>query len=393
MANIITRIFILILIVFCALFVAKKMVDSKEDPKSQKPPTVVPQVDTLEISKANYRPEVKSYGNVQSYFETTLTPQVTGRIMSVSPSFRVGQKVSEGEILATIDETDYQAALATQKANLILQQSKLAEEEIRSRQAAEDWKASGRNLTSASDFVLRVPQLAAAKANIDSVKAAISKAEADIRRTKIKAPYNAIVTERTASLGNFATVQSSLGKLVATEKAEVRIPLTVEQIERIQFDEEQGKKTELTLTSPSNPQVKWQAELTQMEPTVNQQNQVRYAIGTINKPYESKSNPLPVGSFVNVLIPAKEIKNAYKVPESALVNDSYLWIIDENDQLLKVDAVRIQSAGSFAFVRVTTEKVKPAIRIVTRPLSTFRTGVKVEWEKEKSDSKPKAKQS
>ncbi len=366
------------------------MIAGKEDPKSKKPSTVVPQVDTLELTKANFSPEVRSYGNVQSYFETTLSPQVNGRIMSVSPSFRVGQTVAEGEILATIDDIDYKAALATQKAALILQERTLAEEKIRAKQAGDDWKASGRKLSSASEFVLRKPQLAAAKANIDSVMATITKAEADIQRTKIRAPYNAIITERAASVGNFANAQSMLGKLVATEKAEVRIPLTADQMNRIEFDQK-GEKLELTLTSPSNPSVSWKAEFSQMEPTVNPQNQVSYIIGTIENPYESKTNPLPVGSFVNVLLPAKEIKDAYKVSESALVNDSYLWIVDENDELIKVDAERIQSSGDSAFVRVDSDKVKSSIRVVTRPLSTFRSGMKVNWKKEKKEAEPEGK--
>ncbi len=385
MANIIIRLIITIFIIFGALHLAKVIIGTKKDPKSKQPPTVIPQVDTIQITKANYRLQVRSFGNIQSYFETTLSPQINGLIVSVSPNFRVGQKVAEGEILATIDQTNYKAALATQKANLILQQSTLAEEKIRAKQAAADWKASGRKLSTASEFVLRKPQLAAAKANIDSVMAAIAKAEADIQRTKIQAPYNAIVTERNASLGNYANAQSSLGKLVATEKAEVRIPLTAEQMERIQFDQQGGKNPILTLISPSNPELTWKAELTQMEPTVDLQNQVRYAIGTIKNPYSSKTNPLSVGSFVNVLIPAIELKDAYKVPESALVNDSYLWVVDENDQLLKVEVTRDQSEDSFAFVRVTSEKSTPAIRIITRPLSTFRSGMKVKWKKDKDE--------
>lgn len=385
MTNIIIRIAISTLIILCALFIGKQMIGSKEDPKSKKPPVVIPQVDTIEVAQGNYRPEVRSYGNVQSYFETTLTPQVNGRIMFVSPRFRVGQKISEGEVLATIDETDFKAALASLQANLILQERTLAEEEIRAKQAADDWKASGRNLNDASEFVLRKPQLAAAKANIDAVMATISKAEADIQRTKIVAPYNAIVTERSASVGNYATPQSMLGRLVATEKAEVRIPLTAGQMRRIQFKAE-GEKTQLTLTVPSNPLVIWKAELTQMEPTVDPLNQVSYAIGTIDKPYESATSPLSVGSFVNVLLPAKEIKGAYKVTESSLVNDSFIWVVDAKDELTRVDAERIQSSDGSAFIRVTSADLKSPLRVVTRPLSTFRTGMKVDWKKEKPKS-------
>jgi len=380
MTNTIIRIAISLAIIFGAYKLGEYIISTKQDPKSKPKTEVIPQVDTVELTPSNYSPAVRSFGNVQSYFETTLTPQVSGRIVDVSPQLRVGQMVSEGEILAQLDQTDYIAALATQKANLTLQKRAQAEEIILAEQAASDWKASGRQLASASDFVLRKPQLQAAQANIDSVEAAIVKAKADLQRTKIIAPYNAVVTERLASVGNFATAQSSLGKLVATEKAEVRIPLTAEQLKRVKFSKD--KKPVLTLTVPSDAEQQWQAELTQMDPTVDAQNQVSYAIATIHQPYKSKTRPLPIGSFVNVSLPGIEIKQAYKVPEAALVNDSYLWIVGQDDKLVRVQATRVQSEDAYAFVKIDSEEIKPPLMIVTRPLSTFRSGIKVELKKD-----------
>jgi RND family efflux transporter MFP subunit len=288
--------------------------------------------------------------------------------------------IKEGEILATIDDADYQSALATQKATLTLQTSALAEEEIRAEQAAEDWKASGRDLASASEFVLRKPQLAAARANIDAAQTAIDQAEVNLTRTQIKAPYDAVVTARTASLGNYATAQNSLGTLIATDKAEVRIPLTAEQMSRIQFSE--NEQPEITLTSPSKPDLKWSAKLTRMEATLDPQNQVSYAIATIENPYTNEISPLPVGSFVNVSIPATEIIDAYKVPESALVNDSYVWLVDKEKKLVRADATRIQSDPDSAYVRIKSAGLEPPLNVISRPLSNFRSGTVVESNKQ-----------
>jgi RND family efflux transporter MFP subunit len=264
--NIIIRIIVSVFIIAAFYLAGKQLIAGKPEQESRKPAVVVPRVDSILVPLEDHRPSVTSYGNVQSYFETQLTPEVNGKISSVSPQFRVGEMISEGETLATIDDSDYQSTLATQKATLTLQESALAEEEIRAKQAAEDWRSSGRDISSASDFVLRKPQLAAARANIDAAQTAIDKAEVDLNRTMIKAPYDAVVTARTASLGNYATAQNSLGTLIATEKAEVRIPLTAEQMKRIQFSE--GEPLEITLTSPIKPNLKWTAKLTRMEPTL-----------------------------------------------------------------------------------------------------------------------------
>ncbi|MGJ8655244.1 MAG: efflux RND transporter periplasmic adaptor subunit [Akkermansiaceae bacterium] len=383
MPNFIIRVVVSFALLFGAYELGQWLISGKEEPKGKKPVVVIPTVTTLRIDKSNHQPEVVSYGNVQSYFETNLTSEVEGKIILVSKNFRVGKMVQEGEVLAMIDDTDYQAALATQKANLILQERNLAEEEVRSQQASEDWVASGRKLTTASSYVLRKPQLAAAESNIDSAKAAVKKAEADLERTKIVAPYAAIVTERVAALGNFANDNTSLGRLVATEKAEVRVPLTAEQMNQVQFSDKE--KTVLKLTMPSKSGLSWDAELSSLDPTIDTQNQVSYAIATVNDPYKSLEKTLPIGSFVNVALPAKEIKDAYKIPEAALVNDQFFWIVGEDDKLVKIEAERIQSSEGYAYVTAKSDLAGSEIQLVSRPLSTFRSGSQVQVEKDQEE--------
>ncbi|MGB1258920.1 MAG: efflux RND transporter periplasmic adaptor subunit [Akkermansiaceae bacterium] len=366
------------LILSIALGIGKTLIDSKKPPKSKQPPKVISQVDLIEVSPSDHQVPVISFGTVQSYFQTSVTPQVSGRIIEVSPQFRVGKMIKQNDLLARIDDTDFQAALATQQANLSLQKRTLAEEEIRAKQAAEDWLASGRKLSSASDFVLRKPQLAAAKANITSAEAAVDKALADLARTRLTAPYDAVVTSRTASLGNLATAQTSLGTLVATARAEIRIPLTAEQAARISLPtESQPNKTTIKLTSPNKPGVTWTAQLTRTEPTVDPQNQVTYVIAEVEKPYTSQKHPLAIGTFINASIPATILKNTYRIPEAALVNDAYIWIADSENKLQRIPAKRLYSFQGDSFITLTSKEAKPPLKLITRPLSNFRTGEKV----------------
>ena len=113
---------------------------------------------------------------MRSFFETTLSSEVEGKIISVSPSFKVGELVPAGEILVTIDSADFETEYTTAKADLVLMQSALDEEQVRQKQAKDDWLASGRRLETASDFVLRKPQMAAAEAGVTSAQAAVDRA-------------------------------------------------------------------------------------------------------------------------------------------------------------------------------------------------------------------------
>ncbi len=383
--KLIVKILLPLLIVAGAILIGKFLISTKEAPKSKKPNPVMPVVDVLSVNPGNHAPPVLSYGTVQSYFQTIITSEVNGKITEVSQQFRVGEMVKKGDLLVKIDATDFTSALATQQANMALQERMLAEEVILAKQAAEDWVASGRKLDDATDFVLRKPQLAAAEANISSASEAVKKAIVDIERTHISAPYDAVVTTRTAAVGNFATSQLSLGTLVATEKAEIRLPLTGEQVARISMPRgTQSEETKVTLTSPNNKGVVWSAVLTRTEPIVDPQNQVTYVIVEIDEPYGG-AVPLAVGTFVNASIPAASIKDAYKIPEAALVNDAYVWIISKEEKIVRATATRLHSYADYVYVKISADDYTPPLRIVSRPLSNFRTGITVKTSQQQGE--------
>lgn len=381
--KLVLKIIIPFLCIGIAFSLVKVLIKFKKS-KPNKPVIVaIPDANIISVDKLDHQPPVISYGTVQSYFETTLTPQVSGQIVEVAKGFRVGNLVKKDAVLARIDDADYVAALARETSNLSTSKRMLAEEEIRAKQAAEDWVASGRVLTTASDFVLRKPQLEAAQASIKSTEAAVKKAEVDIRRTVIRAPYDAVILSRTASRGNYASQQQSLGNLVATERVEIRLPLTADQSARVNLPRLNGKTAskpiQVTLTSATKTGIQWQGTLTRTEPSVDARNQVTYVIAEVEAPYAADPEPLVIGTFVNVTIPAKTIHSAFMVPESALINDSYVWVLNATDKLCRISAERMHSHEGQVYLQLSVNdlmacETKPPLRIVTRPLTNFKEG-------------------
>lgn len=369
-----------LLILLAAFGIFKWLGSLKPPSKSRMPAKVVPHAEIIEVSPDDHRPPVRSFGAVQPYFETILTPQVSGRIEEIAPEFRVGSRVARDTVLARIDATDYRAALAREQANLANAERALAEEKIRAKQAAEDWVASGRKIGAASDFVLRKPQLAAATSAIASARAAVQKATADMERTQIRAPYNAVVTGRNASVGNFASPQAPLGKLVATDRAEVRLPLTAGQAARIKLPGP-GAPTagmpDISLTTPAKPGASWRARIVRVEPTVDPRNQVSYVIAEVSDPYASGKPSLPVGTFANATIPGEPIPGTFRIPGSALVNDAVLWTVTSDNQLARLDATRVYSLDGDVFVSLKNAGVSAPLRVVVRPLVNFQDGMEV----------------
>ena len=370
------------LIIVGSFLLVKKWIAEKPEREVRKPPVVVPRAAFIESSLTTEIPNVKTFGNTRSYFETNISAQVGGEIQGVSQIFDTGNTVRRGDLLVEIDPADYITAIAQGDATLTQAKQTLAEEETLSQIAAEDWVASGRRLADASDFTLRKPQLAAAEATVSSAEAALQQARLNLERTKVRAPFDAIVTARSASPGNVVTAGLTLGTLISRDQMEVRLPLTPEQVSLVKIPASGStiatdSATVARVTCPAQPDHEWVARLVRTEPGVDLQNQVIYVIARIDDPFEDPEKFLPVGAFVNLEIPALPVADCYPIPAGALVEDSFVWLIDEDDTLYQQAARRLYSSDGLTLVSLPDPPGADPLRVAMRPLASFKDGQKV----------------
>jgi len=106
---------------------------------------------------------------VQPRTQTTLLPEVSARIVEVSPNFKAGGFFEKDETLLKLDPVDYETAVIVAQAGVAQAQATLAEEQARAEQALENWKALGRAAEPGA-MVLRKPQLAKAEADVASAR-------------------------------------------------------------------------------------------------------------------------------------------------------------------------------------------------------------------------------
>ncbi|MGJ8652029.1 MAG: efflux RND transporter periplasmic adaptor subunit [Opitutaceae bacterium] len=366
------------IVVFLAFLVVKGMIANKPERETRTPPPVVPSVRFIDSSPTDFTPIIQSYGNVRSYYQAELSAQVSGKIISIDPNFNSGQTVEKGDLLVEIDPSDYLANVAQAEANLASAEQALSEEMTRANLAAQDWVESGRKLEDATDLTLRKPQLGAAKASVASAQASLYKANLDLNYTKIRAPFDAIVQSRDTSPGNYLNTGASLGSLVSKELAEVRLPLTPQQVSRLKLPNSGApSQLEATLTSPTQPGAKWQATITRTEPSVDQQNQVIYVVGEIEKPFADKQAFLPIGAFVDARIAADPVEDAHLIPNTALVEDAFVWVISDENTLVKAAVTRVVAKGDSIAVRFNDSNNDGSYKVATRPLASFSEGQSV----------------
>lgn len=375
-----------LLLVLCGV-IAFMMVKSKKAPPIVPKKEVVISVAVSHATPQTLTPTIQSFGNTQSSFNTAISSQINGEIIAVSPLFEVGNAVSKGEWLVKINPADYQANLASRQASYATAQTALAEEETRTILAKEDWLAAGRPLSEANDLTLRTPQLTAAKANAASAKAAVAQAQLDLERTTLRAPFDAIIDSRSASPGNVASRGAALGSLIASEKIQVRLPLTPNQAARLELpNSPTSEALTAILTAPTIPGAQWQAKITRVEPLIDPRNQSIYLVGEVEAPFADRTAFLPVGAFVNASISASPISEVYQFPESAVVEDAFVWVVSPDDTLSKQPLEIAFSQNAQIYAHIPDPLYSLPLKVLDLPLASLKAGQKVVAEVSDTDS-------
>ena len=108
------------------------------------PPPVV-RVEATALKKTSFPVKVRSQGTVQPRTQSSLLPEVSAKVIEVSPSFRPGGFFDTGEVLLRLDPVDYETAVVIAKATLAQAEVTLAEEKTKAEQARANWRTLGKS--------------------------------------------------------------------------------------------------------------------------------------------------------------------------------------------------------------------------------------------------------
>jgi len=337
---------IAILAIGVAAFVGFSSMKKPPEEKAEVDKTPIVAVENITVMPMGL--EVSSYGVVKPKYETTIVAQVNGEIVELSDTFVRGGLIKKGQLLARIDPNDYHAALIDAQANMASARAALEKEVAQGKVAEREWKQI--TDTSPTELSLRKPQLAQELARVKSAQAAVLRAERNLQRTEIKAPYDAMVDSRAIGLGSFVSMGSQIGKLLGTAIAEVRLPVADNQL---QFLIDQGQQAKVNLSGTyAGKEIQWQAEIARSEGVVDSKSRMSYLVAEIQDPYHLKSSkienefPLRFGSYVQAKILGAEVANASIVPRYLVVN-SRVAILDNESKLhyAKINIVRQQGGN------------------------------------------------
>lgn len=178
-------------VVVIGVFIAFKILTGK--PKPDPKPIVAPA--PIEVSVIQAEPTAQSLmvttqGTAEPAVATRLSSEVMGQVLSISEHYRPGGFFKQGDVLLSVDDTQYRLALARAESQLAAARQRLAEERGRALQAQREWRDLGSE--SANALFLRQPQIEASQAAVKAAEIEVAKAERDLEKTKIKAPFDGL---------------------------------------------------------------------------------------------------------------------------------------------------------------------------------------------------------
>jgi multidrug efflux system membrane fusion protein len=318
------------------------MLKSRTPVKTRPQSEYAPLVRVIEAEPISHRFTVRTQGTVAPRTETSLVPEVSGRIIDVSPSFASGAFFEKGDILLTIDPRDYELAVVTARSQVAQARLRLETEEAQARVAREEWKELGNGRE--SPLATRELQVQEARAAQEAAEAALEKAERNLGRTRIRAPFTGRVRQENADIGQYITPGVPVATIYAVDFVEIRLPIPDADLAYLDLpinyrgnpSIEAGPEVRL-YADFAGQRHEWTGRIVRMEGEIDPVSRMVHAVAQVDDPYGQEEMqarpPLAVGLFVEAEILGHEVESAFVVPRSALRRDNRILIVDEENHL------------------------------------------------------------
>ncbi|HUC53978.1 MAG TPA: efflux RND transporter periplasmic adaptor subunit [Candidatus Cybelea sp.] len=191
--------------------------------RSQKPAVEV--VAAAKADSGGRQTLLNASGYVTPRRRATIAAKITGRVTGVF--FDEGTRVSEGQLLATLDDADAKRALDAAKADRNSSDAAITDFEVQLKNAqislrrAEQLKAAGVQTQEALDNATMTAdslkaKIALAKQQVEAAEARIGEAQQAVDNCTIRAPFAGIVVSKDAQVGEMVSPISAGGGFTRT---------------------------------------------------------------------------------------------------------------------------------------------------------------------------------
>jgi RND family efflux transporter MFP subunit len=309
----------------------------------KKPPLQAKLVQVIPARTADCTTTVTGDGVVMPAQQVMLRPQVIGQLMEFSADVIPGGIVQAGQKLMAVDPRDYEILVRQRQYDIARAVKDLKVEQGNQAIARQEYDLLGEMISEEDrELVLREPQLASAQAAEESAKAALKKAQLDLIRCDIVAPFNAIIRDKHVDLGATVSVNTNLVTLIGTDEAWVEVKVWIDKLKWLTIPRQNGDPG--SSVKIYNTQA-WGADRCRTGRVVcllgelETQGRLARLLVAVEDPFclkpENRHLPqLLMGSYVSGEIQGRTLTSVFPVKWSHLRGENNkVWIMDDEGKL------------------------------------------------------------
>lgn len=336
------KIILPIIIMALGLLITVVLIKSRGPVPTRPQHEYTPLVRVIEVQPSDYQLTVPAHGTVKPRTEAKLVCEVAGRIIDVASSFADGGLFKRGDVLVRIDPRDYELAVVTARG-VIAQARVTAElEEAEAEVARKEWNELGEG--KASPLATRELQLEQARAALASAEASLERAERNLARTHITAPYNGRIRSKLVDIGQYVSPGTPVADVFAVDYVEVPLPIHDAELAYLDmpvtyngYPHTEDDPMVILSAEFAGRQCSWSGRIVRVEGEIDPVSRMVNVVAQVDDPYGSAGveagAALAVGLFVDAEIFGREVEGAVVLPRSAIRGENKVLVVDDESRL------------------------------------------------------------
>ncbi len=306
------------------------------------PPEVTPQPRAEYVPLVRVHPvalerislPVYTRGTVSPVSPISLVAEVGGRVESIAPQMSDGSFFKKGDKLFQIERRPYELELTKAQAAVASARLHVAQAEAMTRS---NRAMAGFEL---SPYAKGEPQLQDAQFALKAALAGLEEAQTRLGRTAVVAPFDGRVKRRLAQLGQSVAPGTPLAEGYGIAFAEVRLPLTAEQMALLPGLNRPDLAVEpirVELIDPGTGH-HWTGTVVRAEGEIDARDRLLYVAARVEDPYglgdgAARTSPLMAGAFVEARIEGREYADVAALPRAAAEGGDSVWVVTADGRL------------------------------------------------------------
>lgn len=370
-----------IVVILLGVLGAVGMIAARPDVETRAAEVRAPLIRVVTAQASDLQFRVSAQGSVTPRTESSVVPEVSGRVEWVSPALAPGGFFENGDTLLRIERRDgeialrqAQAAVARARSEVRLARANLS----RSRDLAK------RGVVSSAEFDRAQNSASVAEASLMETEARLERAKSDLERTEIHAPFAGRVREKMVDVGQFVTRGAPVATIYSVDYAEVRLPIPDNQLAFVDLprhyrgESEDYKKPRVILRARiGGSEYEWEGAIVRTEGEIDPRSRMVLAVAQVANPYARSAGisrpPLAVGLFVEAEIFGRTVKDVIVLPRAAVRGQERVLVV-ENDRLHYRDVEVIRAERENVIIG---GGLKPGELVAISPIEAAVDGMRV----------------